>query len=272
MMNPELYQSADFGNVGLLAPGLRRGRRQVAIPVVERHADAAEQRKIAGARGVAHHRHRRDRREADDAVRTVGLRGVGVGGGDDLGHLVPGRAHESAEAALLRIGGAFLGALHDRRPGGDRGARRTRRAPQLEEPRAHQRVFHPVAGIEIPAVARAARAAARLVVRQVGAGARVIGLLGFPGDDAALDVDFPRARTGAVRAVGRAHDLVVLPALAIAVLPAPVLAGDDAVAVGEVVDDAVEEGETIEKMAHGAHSAGVAAGANGDAGGRCSTS
>ncbi len=60
-----------FRNVGLLAPGLRRGRRQIAIPVVERHADAAEQRQIARARGVGDHRHRRDRREADDAVGAV---------------------------------------------------------------------------------------------------------------------------------------------------------------------------------------------------------
>ena len=32
-----------FGNVGLFAPGHRAGRRQVAIPVVKAHADAAEQ-------------------------------------------------------------------------------------------------------------------------------------------------------------------------------------------------------------------------------------
>src|SRR5664279_3809159 len=78
----------------------------------------------------------------------------------------------------------------------------------------------------------------------------MIGLLRFPGDDAALDVDLPRARAGAIHPVGRAHDLVVLPALAVAILPAPVLVGDDAVAVGEIVDDAVEECQAIEKVAH----------------------
>src|SRR5262249_29951876 len=105
-------------------------------------------------------------------------------------------------------------------------------------------------GIEIPGVARAARAAARLVVGQLGPRARIVGLLGLPGDDAALDVDLPRARAGAVRAVRRAHDLVVLPALAIAVLPAAVLVGDDPVPGGEIADGALEEAETIEEVAH----------------------
>ncbi len=239
-----------FRHVGLFAPGHRRCRRQVAIPVVERHADAAEQRQITGPRGVAHHRHRGDRREADDTVGPIGLRGVGVGRGDDLVDLVPGGADEAAEATLLHIGGALLRALDDRGPGGDRLPRRPRLAPQLQKPRAHQRVFHPVARIEVPGVAGAARAAARLVVRQFRPGARIVGLLGLPGDDAALDVDLPRARAGAVGAMCGAHDLVVLPALPIAVLPAAVLVGDDAVAVGEFAGDPIEESEAIEEMAH----------------------
>ena len=129
--------------------------------------------------------------------------------------------------------------------------RGARLAPQLQQPRADQRIFHPVAGIEIPAVGGAARAAARLVVGQVGPRARIVGLLGLPGDDAALDVDLPGAGAGAVGAVRRAHDLVVLPALAIAVLPAAVLRCGDAVAVGEGLRDLVEEGQAVEKMAHG---------------------
>ena len=95
-----------FRNVGLLAPGLRARRRQVAVPVVERHADAADERQIARARGIGDHRHGRDRREADDAVGAVGLHRIGVGRGDELVHLVPGRAHEAAMAADRDIGGA----------------------------------------------------------------------------------------------------------------------------------------------------------------------
>ncbi len=239
-----------FRHVGLLAPRLRRGRRQVAVPVVEGHAHAAEQREIARAGGVADHRHGRDRREADDAVGPVGLGGVGVGRCDDLGDLVPGRAHETAEAALLGIGRALRRAFDDRGPRGHRSAHCAGITPQFEQARAHQRVFHAVARVEIPAVAGAAGAAARLVVGQIGAGAGIVGLLRLPGDDAALDVDLPRARARAVGAVRGAHDLVVLPALAVAVLPATVLVGGDAVTVGEVAFDAIEEGEAVEEVAH----------------------
>ena len=129
-----------------------------------------------------------------------------------------------------------LGILDDRGPGGDRRQLRPRRAPQLQQPAADHRIFHPRAGIQVPAVGGAAGAAARLVVRQVGTRARIVRLLGFPGDDPALDVDLPRAGAGAVHAVGGAHDLVVLPALPVAVLPRAVLVGEDAVAVGERSD------------------------------------
>ena len=49
--------------------------------------------------------------------------------------------------------------------------------------------------------------------------------------------------------MGRAHDLVVLPALAVAVLPTAILVGGDAVAVGEVDDVVWEEGQAVEEMA-----------------------
>src|SRR5690606_20490095 len=126
-----------------------------------------------------------------------------------------------------------------------------RLAPQLQQPAAHQRVFHPVAGIQVPGIAGAARTAPRLMVRQVRPGARIVGLLGFPGDDPALHIDLPGTRPGAVHAMRGAHDLVVLPALAVAVLPAAVLGGADAVSVGETIDVLLEEGQAIEEMAHG---------------------
>ena len=85
-----------FRHVGLLAPGLRAGRRQIAIPVVEAHADAADQRQVARARCIGDHRHGRNRREADDAVRSVGLDRVDIGRRDDLVDLVPVGAHEAA--------------------------------------------------------------------------------------------------------------------------------------------------------------------------------
>ena len=127
-----------LGHVGLLAPGLRRGRRQVAVPVVEAHAHAADQRQVAAARGVGHHRHRRDRREADDAVGPVLLDRVDVGGGDDLVDFVPGRADEAAHAAHRLVGLGLRGVLDDRRPGLDRarapGAPRATAAPAGRAP------------------------------------------------------------------------------------------------------------------------------------------
>ena len=239
-----------FRHVGLLAPGHRTRWRQVAVPVVERHAHAAEQRQIARAGGVADHRHRRNRREADHPIRAVRLHRVGVGGGDDLVDLVPRCAHEPAQTALADVARALVRVFDDRGPRGDGRARRTRLAPQLQQPPAHHRVFHPVRRIEVPGVARAARTAARLVVRQVGTRAGIVGLLGLPRDDPALDVDLPRAGAGAVHAVRGAHDFVVLPALAVAVLPLARLVGDDAVAVREGADLFAEEGQPIEEMTH----------------------
>src|SRR5690606_10870135 len=153
-----------FRHVGLLAPDLRRGRRQVAVPVVEAQAHAADQRQVAAAGGIADHGHRRDRREADHAIRAVLPDGVDVGGGDDLVDLVPAGPDEAAHAALALVGlGAGL-VLDDAGPGVHRRQRTTRLAPELEQRLAHLGVLQAVGAVDVPAVAGAARAAARLVV------------------------------------------------------------------------------------------------------------
>ena len=238
-------------HVGLLAPGLRGGGRQVAVPVVEAQVDAADQAQVATPRGIADHAHRRDRREADHPVGAVLLDRVDVGAGDQLVQLVPGRTDEAAEATLRHPFLACSVVLDDACPGIDGRFRdRERGAPVLEQPRAHQRVFDAVGAVQVPRVRCAARATPRLMVGQVGSRARIVGLLGLPGDDAALDVDLPRARAGAVGAVGAADDLVVLPASAIGVFPGPVLAGRAAVAVGEILVGLREVGDAVEKMAH----------------------
>ena len=240
-----------FGHVGLLAPDLRTGRRQVAVPVVEAHAHATDQRQVARAGRVADHGHGRDRREADHAVGAVFLGGVDVGAGDDLVDLVPAAAHHAAQAALLLPFTARVGVLDDAGPGVDRALGHGQRgAPVLEQLAAHHRVLHPVGAVEVPAVGGAAGAAARLVVGQIGAGARVVGLLGFPGDDAALDVDLPRAGARAVHAVGGAHDLVVRPAVAVGVFPGAVFTRGDAVIAREALFGSREMAQTVEKVAH----------------------
>src|SRR5690606_21933103 len=103
---------------------------------------------------------------------------------------------------------------------------------------------------QIPGVGGAALTTARFVVGQIGTRARVVGLLRLPGDDAALDVHLPRARARTVRAVGGTHDLVVLPALAIAVFPATVFVGDHPVPVGEFLSRLGEVGQAVQKVAH----------------------
>ena len=240
-----------FGHVGLLAPHLRAARGQIAVPVVKAQVDAAEQTQVAAARRVADHRHGGDRREADDAVGPVLLDGVDVACGDDLVDLVPARAHEATQTAHALIFAPLRLGLDDGRPRVHGIVRQARLAPHFQQPSAHQRILHAVCAIQVPAVTGAARAAARLVVGHVPARARVVGLLGFPGDDAALDVDLPRARTGAVDAVGGAHDLVVRPAVAVGVFPGAVFAGGDAVVAGERLLGLRKVVQSIEKMAHG---------------------
>src|SRR5690606_414624 len=100
----------------------------------------------------------RDGREADDAVRPVLLDGVHVGGGDHLVDLVPGAAHEAAQAALLLPFAPGLGVLHDAGPGVHRAPGHSERgAPVLEQAAAHHRVLHAVGAVQVPAVAGAAR-------------------------------------------------------------------------------------------------------------------
>src|SRR5664280_2017065 len=104
--------------------------------------------------------------------------------------------------------------------------------------------------MDFHAATGATSTAAWLVIRQVGPRARIVGLLRFPGDDAAFDVNLPGTRSGAIHAMGRTHDLVVLPTLAVAVLPAPVFVGGDAMPIGECFAGAIKERQAVEKMAH----------------------
>ncbi len=89
-----------LGDVGLVAPHLGRGGRQVGVPVVEAGQHPAHQGEEARARGVGGHRHRRDRREAHHPVRAPAADGVHVRGGHHVRDLVPRGPHEAALAAL----------------------------------------------------------------------------------------------------------------------------------------------------------------------------
>ena len=88
------------------------------------------------------------------------------------------------------------------------------------------------------------------MIRHVPASARVIGLLRFPRDDAAFDVNFPRARARAVHAVRRADDLVVTPAITIRGLPLAAAADQQAPPLGvrlPAAEELVRLGDAFEK-------------------------
>src|SRR4029077_12477649 len=131
---------------------------------------------------------------ADDAVGSPCLDRVDVRGGDDLAHLVPGRAHEAATPAhsFVRFGG--YGIADDGPPRLDRSQGLARVAPGLDQPATHHRIFDAARAVEVPAIGSSARTPARLVVGHPGPRARIIRLLGLPGNDPALDVDLPAAR------------------------------------------------------------------------------
>ncbi|EKD98201.1 MAG: hypothetical protein ACD_23C00541G0001 [uncultured bacterium] len=238
-------------HVGLLTPGLRAAGRQVAVPVVEAHAHATDQAQITRTRRVRDHRHRRDGRETNDAVRAMLLDRVDVGRRDHLVDFIPGAAHKAAQAALLLPFALGCVVLDDAGPGVHRTLGQDHGgAPVLEQTATHHGVLHTVGAVQVPAITGAARTATGLVVGQIGPGAGVVGLLCFPGDDATLDVDLPRAGARAVHAVGRTHDLVVRPAVAVGVFPGAVFTLGFAVALGKGFAGLREVREAIEEMAH----------------------
>src|SRR6516164_480149 len=89
------------------------------------------------------------------------------------------------------------------------------------------------------------------MVRHARARTRIVGLLRFPSNDAALDIDLPTASTRAIHAMRRADDLVVLPALPVALLPRAVFIAQFTEPLGERLAPARQISETFKKMAHG---------------------
>jgi len=71
-------------------------------------------------------------------------------------------------------------------------------------------------------------------------------LLCFPGDQTIFYINLPTAGTGAINAVGRAHNLVVLPALPVAFFPGSVLIGDNAMPIRESLNVAGKKSQMVE--------------------------
>ena len=124
-------------------------------------------------------------------------------------------------------------------------------APGLQQLAANHRVLQPRRAIQIPGIAGAPGATTWFMIGQISTGARIIGLLGFPGHQAALDVDFPATGTGAVHPMGRAHDLVMRPAPTIGALPVAWFTGGYPVSIGKAFRLFPGEiGQVVKKVTH----------------------
>ena len=174
----------------------------------------------ARAAGVRKIRHGGDGRKAEDAVGSVFLGGVEHARDDDLRHFVPGGAAEAALAARLLDARALRLVSHDgsvRLHGAF--ARGALFAPEIQQHAAPVGVLDADRAVDVPRRRDAALAAARFVWRQAFIQQGIIRLLHFPGDNAVLDVHLPRTAAGAVYAMCAADDAIVLPAVAIELLP-----------------------------------------------------
>ncbi|MNZ44391.1 hypothetical protein D3C78_620220 [compost metagenome] len=153
--------------------------------------------------------------------------------------------------ARLFVAFGFLRVAHNGIPRQYRVAVLAQRlTPQFDQLAADQGIFQAVGAVEIPGVASATRASARFVVWQVRAGTGVIGLLYFPRHQPVFNVDFPATGAGAVDAVGRTHDFVELPALAITVFPVAVGVIHLPVPVGESLAFLFEVAKAIQQFTH----------------------
>ena len=89
------------------------------------------------------------------------------------------------------------------------------------------------------------------MIGQISSGTWIIGLLGFPGHQAAFDVDFPATGTGTVHSMGGAHDLVMRPAPTVCTLPIAWFISCYPVSIGKGFRLFPGEiGQVVEKVTH----------------------
>ena len=148
--------------------------------------------------------------------------GVDVRGSLDLQHLVPAGPPESALAPGALVPCACLGILDDRCPGRHRIAvHPLRRSPQIRQDAADVRVLDADRAVQIPREGHSPLTPSRFLGREPVLEFRVVGGLHLPGHDPVLDEDHPATATRAVDTVCAAHGLVILPAIAVELLPEP---------------------------------------------------
>ena len=200
---------ARLRHICLVAPDLRACRRQIGVPVVEGKPRAAHELHEAKPCGIAEHRLRGNDGKAEVAIRAVLFHRVEKRRGDEFRHLIPIRAHEAAHAARRLVALFLRGIVGDAAP---RLKRRlmilSRLAPKLSEIAPKVRILDAQRAVEIPRERSAARTAARLEIRHVGRGLRIVECLVLPSHEAVLHIDVPAARPRTVHTVRRAHPLV----------------------------------------------------------------
>ena len=207
-------------HIRLLPPCFRRRRRQVAIPIIERERDTAEELHQTRTGRIADHRHCRNRREACDAIRAVRLDRVHVRRCHDLEHLIPRGPAEPSLAARPLPACPGNGIRHKRFPGFDRiFMLHARLSPEIEQGTPDVRILHPQRTVKVPREGDAALASAGLIRRQAVFQRGVVESLHFPSDDSVFHMDHPGAASGAVDSVRASNNLVMLPAIAIKLFP-----------------------------------------------------
>jgi len=104
--------------------------------------------------------------------------------------------------------------------------------------------------IEIPGSTGTTLTTAWFVIRHIGTSAGIISLLGLKGNNTALDINLPTARTGTVHPVGGTDNLVIIPPLAIAIFPGAVFLGNDTMTSRKSVHVLLEKKQPVKKMTH----------------------
>ena len=181
-----------FGHIGLLAPNLGGGRRQIAIPVVKTDHGGTDQRKKAGTGGIADHGHGRDRCEAEDAVRAILFDGVNQGGCDQRCSFIPIRPHEPALPSLALEDFQPYRVFRNTPPGCHGiGMLCQGSPPQAQQGRANVGIAGPDRAVGIPGIGGSPGTAPGFMIRHFRPTSRIVGALRVPDDDAVFDIHVP---------------------------------------------------------------------------------
>ncbi|MNC12041.1 hypothetical protein D3C75_597540 [compost metagenome] len=95
--------------------------------------------------------------------------------------------------------------------------------PQPPQLPSHIGIFHPERAVFIPGEGGPSGTAPGFKLRHIGTAGRIVNLLVLPGDDPVLHKNLPAARTRTIDSVRSADYFIMRPALAVHVLPIPVL-------------------------------------------------